>query len=101
MIRRPPRSTLFPYTTLFRSSWIEVCPCACESRAFTFSDCMNVNAVRAGRQLRYLDVDTNAAAGGVDRGGADLLPLRVDNVRVAGQRRLSWEIGRASCRERV
>src|SRR2546430_11578449 len=23
MIRRPPRSTLFPYTTLFRSSWIE------------------------------------------------------------------------------
>src|SRR2546425_6687704 len=24
MIRRPPRSTLFPYTTLFRSPW----PCA-------------------------------------------------------------------------
>src|SRR2546425_6792830 len=23
MIRRPPRSTLFPYTTLFRSRWIE------------------------------------------------------------------------------
>src|SRR3712207_9591987 len=23
MIRRPPRSTLFPYTTLFRSPWIE------------------------------------------------------------------------------
>src|SRR5690349_23765872 len=23
MIRRPPRSTLFPYTTLFRSKWIE------------------------------------------------------------------------------
>src|SRR3712207_8294981 len=22
MIRRPPRSTLFPYTTLFRSDWI-------------------------------------------------------------------------------
>src|SRR2546429_4562498 len=26
MIRRPPRSTLFPYTTLFRSEWID-CPC--------------------------------------------------------------------------
>src|SRR3712207_8415294 len=25
MIRRPPRSTLFPYTTLFRSSW-EIAP---------------------------------------------------------------------------
>src|SRR5260370_10454551 len=24
MIRRPPRSTLFPYTTLFRSSGIEI-----------------------------------------------------------------------------
>src|SRR2546429_7200749 len=23
MIRRPPRSTLFPYTTLFRSDWVE------------------------------------------------------------------------------
>src|SRR5256885_3565728 len=23
MIRRPPRSTLFPYTTLFRSSWVK------------------------------------------------------------------------------
>src|SRR2546422_1120837 len=24
MIRRPPRSTLFPYTTLFRSVWLAV-----------------------------------------------------------------------------
>src|SRR5258707_10005474 len=24
MIRRPPRSTLFPYTTLFRSIWLRV-----------------------------------------------------------------------------
>src|SRR2546426_8214221 len=24
MIRRPPRSTLFPYTTLFRSNWISL-----------------------------------------------------------------------------
>src|SRR6266705_4793529 len=25
MIRRPPRSTLFPYTTLFRSRWRALC----------------------------------------------------------------------------
>src|SRR2546430_16484492 len=25
MIRRPPRSTLFPYTTLFRSNPVDVC----------------------------------------------------------------------------
>src|SRR5256885_6134508 len=31
MIRRPPRSTLFPYTTLFRS-WIGTIP-GCSSRA--------------------------------------------------------------------
>src|SRR5438874_6974685 len=24
MIRRPPRSTLFPYTTLFRSNWADL-----------------------------------------------------------------------------
>src|SRR2546421_2876933 len=30
MIRRPPRSTLFPYTTLFRSSWTCGAP-ACSS----------------------------------------------------------------------
>src|SRR2546430_7528648 len=24
MIRRPPRSTLFPYTTLFRSQWLDM-----------------------------------------------------------------------------
>src|SRR3712207_8186375 len=29
MIRRPPRSTLFPYTTLFRSGGGEVVPPAC------------------------------------------------------------------------
>src|SRR5260370_8210525 len=28
MIRRPPRSTLFPYTTLFRSSWSAGSPIA-------------------------------------------------------------------------
>src|SRR2546425_2379831 len=26
MIRRPPRSTLFPYTTLFRSVYVPGCP---------------------------------------------------------------------------
>src|SRR5256885_4798530 len=26
MIRRPPRSTLFPYTTLFRSAQLHPCP---------------------------------------------------------------------------
>src|SRR5260221_6741823 len=32
MIRRPPRSTLFPYTTLFRSPWPDSINCAPASR---------------------------------------------------------------------
>src|SRR2546422_5752929 len=28
MIRRPPRSTLFPYTTLFRSGWLACATCS-------------------------------------------------------------------------
>src|SRR5688572_32086578 len=35
MIRRPPRSTLFPYTTLFRSHWYErPSACAAATKAF-------------------------------------------------------------------
>src|SRR5260221_7606854 len=30
MIRRPPRSTLFPYTTLFRSAGVQLCADAIE-----------------------------------------------------------------------
>src|SRR5438874_3806575 len=30
MIRRPPRSTLFPYTTLFRSAWFSVASWDCD-----------------------------------------------------------------------
>src|SRR3712207_8224465 len=34
MIRRPPRSTLFPYTTLFRSSASSLCPPSASATAF-------------------------------------------------------------------
>src|SRR5206468_4788484 len=33
MIRRPPRSTLFPYTTLFRSAATSTRPCSWDFRA--------------------------------------------------------------------
>src|SRR3712207_7413603 len=33
MIRRPPRSTLFPYTTLFRSLGVRIVARACAQRA--------------------------------------------------------------------
>src|SRR5256885_12381870 len=37
MIRRPPRSTLFPYTTLFRSSWASCRPSSRPSFPSSFS----------------------------------------------------------------
>src|SRR2546429_3067337 len=36
MIRRPPRSTLFPYTTLFRSRWL-ACWCWCRWLRWSWS----------------------------------------------------------------
>src|SRR5256885_8246489 len=46
MIRRPPRSTLFPYTTLFRSP-CGIAPCADAARG--------AQAVRGAGLLQYLD----------------------------------------------
>src|SRR2546430_4424910 len=37
MIRRPPRSTLFPYTTLFRSPISAQTPTACLSQSSAFA----------------------------------------------------------------
>src|SRR2546427_12527710 len=105
MIRRPPRSTLFPYTTLFRS----------------------VSTLHGGPQLlfalffgvafHFLSQDARAKPGiefcarGVLRLGVGLLGARITATQIAG---LGWttaliviaavvttQIGRASCRERV
>src|SRR2546430_11185163 len=59
MIRRPPRSTLFPYTTLFRSvhvkpGWIDCLRCSvgvCGSvHATIVSDCQNAGRTGQERQ---------------------------------------------------
>src|SRR5437773_5758319 len=39
MMPRPPISTLFPYTTLFRSSGIAAIRCTASSRSIQFSEC--------------------------------------------------------------
>src|SRR2546425_2704452 len=46
MIRRPPRSTLFPYTTLFRSPFDDVLaapPSDMDERLVVFLDCGNMD----------------------------------------------------------
>src|SRR5260370_19702428 len=47
MIRRPPRSTLFPYTTLFRSS------SRSDPMARTFGSCMNSDRYAGCRPLYF------------------------------------------------
>src|SRR2546430_10523444 len=48
MIRRPPRSTLFPYTTLFRSKMRTVMSCATSLQRLT----RNTKSTRAHRKKR-------------------------------------------------
>src|SRR2546427_5553819 len=47
MIRRPPRSTLFPYTTLFRSAWLGASNSSLENPA-------GERIVSASARLAYL-----------------------------------------------
>src|SRR2546426_9159724 len=58
MIRRPPRSTLFPYTTLFRSLeiWIESDP---KARTLTISD----NGIGMSREEVVANIGTIAKSG--------------------------------------
>src|SRR2546422_2866054 len=59
MIRRPPRSTLFPYTTLFRSSWMTR-----EDRLAEIED-----------YVRYLDAVYAEVFGSLDRAGVTVHAL--------------------------
>src|SRR3712207_7999620 len=75
MIRRPPRSTLFPYTTLFRSLLLEVVALGLEHVKGLVLDLPAGAAargqfgdrVRSDRQVGDEGVAVGALAGGVDR----------------------------------
>src|SRR2546428_13447716 len=72
MIRRPPRSTLFPYTTLFRS------PSSRSPASFPWSstdgDPQGQGARRLPPRLRVLGLDLPRDPRG--RGGTAAVPLR-------------------------
>src|SRR5256885_13212453 len=71
MIRRPPRSTLFPYTTLFRSSVAD--SDSCSRAAFSWLaalsggtgrkcivwDCARAEGTRAGAKIRRSEEHTS------------------------------------------
>src|SRR2546430_16495284 len=97
MIRRPPRSTLFPYTTLFRS------PQHIDDHSL-----MRAGTNRRDAICRFdIELDATTLDFGYFRSGDDLPAdwrgRKMKDVDTRSYRALlrSKEIGRASCRERV
>src|SRR3712207_9211296 len=98
MIRRPPRSTLFPYTTLFRSWWIR----QAIQRAVADKGRTIRVPVHMGEKIRkmarvYNELSAQLEREPTDEEVAERLSWDVDRVKDVK----SAKIGRASCRERV
>src|SRR2546422_11117987 len=94
MIRRPPRSTLFPYTTLFRS----YCAVGCAQLIY----------VKDGKIVDIEgDPDAPHTEGALCPKGSSTYQLSLNERRITkclyrAPGATTWEeIGRASCRERV
>src|SRR3712207_9444337 len=120
MIRRPPRSTLFPYTTLFRSFMDQTNPLAelTHKRRLSALGPGGLSRERAGFDVRDVHeshygricpvetpegpniglIGSLATYGRINDYGFIETPYRkvLKSVRVTAQK-----IGRASCRERV
>src|SRR3712207_9577889 len=114
MIRRPPRSTLFPYTTLFRSNMVVDMRSLLEMRKFGYPVVFDVThavqkpgglgtATSGDREYAYPLMRAGLAVG-VDAIFAEVHPnpevAKSDGPNMLYLNDLE-EIGRASCRERV
>src|SRR3712207_9490061 len=94
MIRRPPRSTLFPYTTLFRSGLAgsdgEAGALLASAGATRDALLAAFRTVRGNRKVTTADPESTFQA--LEKYAVDLTERARDG---------KIEIGRASCRERV
>src|SRR2546425_2535388 len=79
MIRRPPRSTLFPYTTLFRSLTV----CTGTQRPFSVRDELAGALHLPADRVRVVVPDTGSAYGGKHTGDAAIEAARL--ARAAGK----------------
>src|SRR5256885_17270059 len=98
MIRRPPRSTLFPYTTLFRSVL------DADALNAVAEDESLASLLKERRQRNLHTVLTPhplEAARLLKTNTAQVQAQRLHAARQLAQRFNCTEIGRASCRERV
>src|SRR3712207_9356393 len=101
MIRRPPRSTLFPYTTLFRSSYGRssgFCVDPIEKKPLNHflpgSAVLSFGTAGCNLSCRFCQNWDISKSREIDRLSDAAGP---DDVAAAAER---LEIGRASCRER-
>src|SRR3712207_9256762 len=97
MIRRPPRSTLFPYTTLFRSSPRRMKHVLAIDEGTTGVTCLVLreDGRVVGRAYREI-TQFYPQPGWVEHDPEEIVSRTVDAAREA-----IAKIGRASCRERV
>src|SRR2546430_14518124 len=104
MIRRPPRSTLFPYTTLFRSAaLVDSAHTAMLPTEPLVQRALEGATKRASGDaivaaVRRLAADLGHAR---DALGSTASPAELTAGAAALRAGASQEIGRASCRERV
>src|SRR2546422_11279419 len=102
MIRRPPRSTLFPYTTLFRSPAREAQVAAAQYRIGTLVGRSPTEVARELEQTAALPQLPEVTSIGTPDVVVRYRPDVAAAERfAAAQGALVGEIGRASCRERV
>src|SRR3712207_9337328 len=113
MIRRPPRSTLFPYTTLFRSGLNRLEAKVMASVINTigvdevYVDCCDVNPQR---YREYMECHLTCKPRLYSMHHADVINMVVSAASIIAKITRDqeiqhicskYEIGRASCRERV
>src|SRR2546428_11512893 len=83
MIRRPPRSTLFPYTTLFRSKTAALAEalgvrCEIHSFGYTLAQAANLQVMGAVSNCKYFEYPM--PMGGYGAGMVDEIELRPDGT---------------------
>src|SRR3712207_9591918 len=106
MIRRPPRSTLFPYTTLFRSTYMPAFTHLQKAQATTFAHYLMAYVEMFFRDIQKIK-NTLELLNYCPLGSAALTGTTYPIDRNLTSSLLNFKaptnnkIGRASCRERV
>src|SRR3712207_9419902 len=101
MIRRPPRSTLFPYTTLFRSIGSFERDFDINPFAYALGTSRTLRPRDSRGQLEYYR-NNWAPFNILNEYDNNYMDIGVLDLKLQAEANYHWnEIGRASCRERV